>query len=650
MKILLSNPQRMAKEVMAEATEPPPPVDFLLWAQANIKFGSESPIPGPYNRELFPFFDRILEVLSPEHPARTVVLMKSAQIGGTVLAQIFTGGSLDLDPSLFLYTHPTTDNATRWVKTKWRAMLRQTSALLRLFPTSTSRDGGNSMLYQERVDGRGALLVSGANSEASLSMISPARQVQDDLSKWEMNNAGDPESQADTRSKAFDWAKIFKISTPLIKAGCRISKAYKGSTQERFHVPCPHCGHRHSLEWENFVTSIDPENPGGAHFTCPANGCVIEQHQLRDMLAKGAWVAANPDSKIVGFYLWAAYSLLERWENIAARWLAAKGDPAKEQTFSNDDLGIAYEAAGESPPWEEIKAQADESGHQRGIIPQGGLLLSIGLDCQGDRIEWHLRAYGTEVRAWTVDYGVVEHHIATEEARVELDKLLTRTWKDTFGNHRAATTLAIDGNAWTEDVFDWAKRHPASRVMMVRGAQGDAAPFIAKVKRERNREGKLLRYARRFFNVGVSPMKSALYKNLTKRDPQARGFNGFPREMGEEFYQQLCSERRAPIKRRDGSVEYRWTKTPNVRNEVLDTTLYADAGAIRQGWRQMTDEQWDQLAAAFEKQPVEKGQLDLEDLAAPAPETAAPVTPVQPIAPQTAAPQTKFRQAGTIRR
>jgi phage terminase large subunit GpA-like protein len=630
MEILLSNPARMAMEVMAEAIEPAPPVDFLDWALHNIKFGSESPIPGPYNREFFPFFDRILEVLSPEHPARIVVLMKSAQIGGTVLAQIFTGGSLDLDPSLFLYTHPTTDNATRWVKTKWRAMVRQTAALVRLFPSSTSRDGSNSMLYQERNDGRGALLVSGANSEASLSMISPARQVQDDLSKWEMNNAGDPESQADTRSKAFDWAKIFKISTPLIKAGCRISKAYKESTQERFHVPCPQCGHLHALEWENFVANIDPENPGLAHFTCPANGCVIEHHHLRDMLAKGRWVAANPTSKVVGFYLWAAYSLLERWENIASRWLAAKGDPAKEQTFFNDDLGIAYEAAGESPPWEEIKAQADEGGHTRAIIPNEGLLLSVGLDCQGDRIEWHLRAYGSDVRSWTVDYGVVEHHIATDEAQAELDKLLTKTWKDTFGNARTPATFAIDGNAWTEDVYSWAKRHPASRVMMVRGVQGDAAPFIARVKRERNREGKLLRYARRFFNVGVSAMKAALYKNLTKRDPLARGFNGFPKGMEEDFYQQLCSERRTPIKRRDNSVEYRWVRTPGVRNEVLDTTLYADAAAIRQGWRTLTPEQWDALAAQIER-PAEKGQLDLEDLAAQAkPTEAAPAAESAP--------------------
>ncbi|HYD05940.1 MAG TPA: terminase gpA endonuclease subunit, partial [Reyranella sp.] len=271
-----------------------------------------------------------------------------------------------------------------------------------------------------------------------------------------------------------------------------------------------------------------------------------------------------------------------------------------------------------------------------------GILLSMGIDCQSDRVEWHLRAYGSEVRAWTVAYGMIEGHISTQETRSKLDALMVQTWRDTYGNHRKPATVAIDGNAWTEDVYEWARRYPASRVMMVRGVSSDAAPFLAKVKRERNNQGRLLRYAKRFWNVGVSPMKAALYKNLTKRDQQARGFNGFPKGMDEDFYQQLCSERRTPIKRKDGYVEYRWKKNPNVRNEVLDTLLYADAGAIRQNWRTMTPDQWDLLAAAIEK-TQEKGQLDLEDLAV----KAVPIAeaPAPPTAPPAAVSPGRIRQA-----
>jgi hypothetical protein len=53
----------------------------------------------------------------------------------------------------------------------------------------------------------GALLISGANSEASTSMVSIEKQVQDDLAKWE----GD-EGQADSRSASREFAKILKTS------------------------------------------------------------------------------------------------------------------------------------------------------------------------------------------------------------------------------------------------------------------------------------------------------------------------------------------------------------------------------------------------------------------------------------------------------
>jgi phage terminase large subunit GpA-like protein len=174
---------------------------------------------------------------------------------------------------------------------------------------------------------------------------------------------------------------------------------------------------------------------------------------------------------------------------------------------------------------------------------------------------------------------------------------------------------------------------------MVRGVGSDMAPMLVKVKRERNKEGKLLKYAKRFFNIGVSPMKSALYKNLPKSDPQARGYRGFPRGMGDDFFQQLCSERRVPVKRSNGATEYQWHRTPNVRNEALDTELYADAGAIRQGWRQLTEGQWDRLAAEIEK-PIHHGQMDLEDVAA----QLAPVASPPPVASDPARPPQRFRQ------
>jgi phage terminase large subunit GpA-like protein len=83
--------------------------------------------PGRYNPERFPFFRVILEALGPEEVARVIVLMGSAQIGKTLIAQIFIAASLDLDPGQILYTHPTEGNAVRYARTKWRPMIQSTT-------------------------------------------------------------------------------------------------------------------------------------------------------------------------------------------------------------------------------------------------------------------------------------------------------------------------------------------------------------------------------------------------------------------------------------------------------------------------------------------------------------------------------------------
>src|SRR4051812_32481610 len=107
MGISITNAERMVMEAMALALEPPPPVDYVGWAEANIVFSKrESEFAGPYNRQLFPYFDEILRALSPDDPCRTVTVMGSAQVGKTVIANIFVGGSMAMDPGDFLFTHP----------------------------------------------------------------------------------------------------------------------------------------------------------------------------------------------------------------------------------------------------------------------------------------------------------------------------------------------------------------------------------------------------------------------------------------------------------------------------------------------------------------------------------------------------------------
>lgn len=647
--------------VLADVLMPPPSVDYLRFAKEHIVFSERiTARPGPYSEEAFPFFSEIFAALGPDDPCQTVTLMKSAQVGGTVAANIFTLGTMWMDPCDLLYVHPTDGNAIKWSNQKLVPLLKETSCLTPLFPM-TSREGKNSMTYKERRDGRGAIAAAGANSPASLSMVSPRRQVQDDLSKWEMNAAGDPEAQADSRSKAFLNRKVLKISTPLVAPGCRITENYLAGSQERYHVPCPHCGYLQPLDWEAMVDHIDADRPEKAAFAClnPECGCLIEEHHRAEICrplhlgGQARWVAKFPERKRFhrSFYIWVPYSPLESWEALARAFLKVRtgsGDEANrnreaEQVFFNDWLGRPYEAAGETLPWEDLRDRAAQSGGRRGIIPRGAVTLTIGVDVQADRVEWHLVGWGARRQRWTIDYGVFDQmtippggrphsgHISEPEIREALDGLLKRTWLDEMGNRRSCELLAIDGNAWTADVWEWAKRHPLSKVIMVRGVPNETAALLVQVKKERDKKGKLVKYSRRFFNLAVSVLKNGLYRSLKKKDAEDVGYVHLPAGLPDDFFKQLVSERRVQEKNRAGIVTWRWVLPDGERNEVLDTMNIAEGAAIRLGIRQRTDEEWDIMAARLEAMP-KAGQMDIEDtlFSQPAPAAQPAVAPTTP--------------------
>jgi phage terminase large subunit GpA-like protein len=183
--------------------------------------------------------------------------------------------------------------------------------------------------------------------------------------------------------------------------------------------------------------------------------------------------------------------------------------------------------------------------------------------------------------------------------------------------------VAIDGNAWTEDVWTFARRYPSSKLIMVRGRGDDGAPRLARVRREHNeRTGVPLKYSKRFFNFGASILKMSLYRDLAKDDPLAPGFIFFPRGLEDEYFRQLCAERREPIKRH-GFTVFRWTKPERQANEALDTCLQATAAAIRAGVYGLSDLAWNELEAKRES-PLQPDQADLEDFIGVVPQPARP--------------------------
>lgn len=606
----------------AEAIEPALPPDITRWASENVEFDDRSPLPGKFNIRRFAFLREIHEVMSPEHPCREFTIKGSAQWGKTVsIIQPALGSWHEFTPLDSLIVHPTASAAAEWVDNKWMPMRRSAPGLRAIFGIGGKGNQKDAKFNQETLDQNGSLKVASAGSPADLTGTSRRLVIMDDVSKYKNSDKGDPEALAVSRASGFEDAKIGRVSTPLLKGSCRISRAFARSDQRHYYVPCPHCGEKFVLSWENFKANINPENLFDCGFTCDHCQELVRHQHKAEMVANGEWRPHNPNGDHPGFFLWRAYAPQRDWASIAIEYAQVMGwseasfgselDPNStdkveaetEQTFFNDVLGLEFEREAEALDWEALRNRGEspdpETGQvplDRGVLPAEGFIFTAGVDCQEDRTEVHLVAFSRKRGRRTIDYKVIPHHISTAECSEALNAILAQDFYTERGLPIRLDMLAIDGGAYTDDVWSWAKSHPWRRVIIVKGSSNQSGPIILPMKFERKKDGKARKRQKRGFMVNVSQQKEQFYTWLSKDDPQSRGYCRFAAGLEDWYYQGLASEHCVLVRQRSGVVTKQWHLVdPSIRNEPLDTMNYAEAAARRRGWDSFTEAQWDKL-------------------------------------------------------
>ena len=229
-------------------------------------------------------------------------------------------------------------------------MMRATPIVAEQFP-QRARDGADNVLFKERKDGLARLLITGANSPASLSQVTVEFLVEDDLSKWEPNSAGDPETQADNRARAIEFAKILKISHAAGAAGLQDHAQLRAWLEGNAVRAVPALRRNAGPRMGQHARRSRSRAPGATRAS-PASPAAASS---RSTIGRKCSPASNGARRIAAarrehrsFYIWSAYSYLQSWSRIAQEWLKARGDPGAEQTFICDTVGKAYRAQGES--------------------------------------------------------------------------------------------------------------------------------------------------------------------------------------------------------------------------------------------------------------------------------------------------------------
>ena len=446
----------------------------------------------------------------------------------------------------------------------------------------------------------GRLFMRTAGSAKNLSAISAKYMFIDEADRMLSNvdGEGDPIGLAEIRTSSYGAdKKIFIPATPTVKGASLIEREFLLGDQRYFFLPCPFCSERQHLEWENLVYNIDENGVvTKAEYRCKHCRKLIEESYKTQMLEQGEWLAtAKPKSLTrANFHINSMYSPVGfySWLEMAQEYEKSKNDENLLTQFYNTKLGLTYELQGDSPPWRTIYDRREDVALC--IVPQNALFLTAGIDTQPDRLEYQIIAWAKDKQNCSIDYGIIDGSPDESEVWTNLEEVLARNFQHESGHFMNISIMAIDtGGRNTQSVYQWCLKQKEVNygrkgvslwgtgfVMPLKGRDLPDVMIPAPNRIEVNG----VKNALRLWTVGVSAIKREVYAALKVELPtDGNDFKPrtchFSKHYDEEYFKQLTSEKQMIQNTKTGGVKIAWVKDPSVRNEVLDTYVYARAAA-----------------------------------------------------------------------
>lgn len=576
----------------AAAWRPPLRLSLSEWADREFVLSAESAAePGRWRT--IPYQRGILDAFSDPNVEK-VSCMKSARIGWTKIINILAAYSVAQDPCPVLIVQPTIEDSEGYSKEEIEPMMRDVPALARVIPDP---NGPGQTLTHKKFPG-GSLSFIGANSPRGFRRVSRKIVLFDETDGYPPS-AGDEGDQIKLGIKRTEYywdRKIGAGSTPTIAGVSRIEKLFNEGDQRRYYVPCPTCGHQapfvfrgedgHSMKWST-VQEDGRSRAVDVHFVCQDKGCRIEHHQKRLMIERGEWRAAKPFRRHASFHIWAAYSYSPNatWEDIANEFLAASAAGTEElKTFVNTTLGEVWQEKGEAPDWQRLYDRREH--YTRATVPAGVLFITMGVDVQRDRLVYEVVGWGDDKQSWSVDVGVLPGDPAAEQVWSDLDALLNTEWPTANGGTTRVKMLAVDSGDNTNAVYTWGRKHPANRVIAIKG-KADARTLIgAPTPVDVRENGRRIARGYKVWPVGVDIAKGEFYGQLRLPKPTVESGAPFPPgychhpEYGEDYFKQITAEHLVKVTKKSGHVRYEWQVLAGRENHYLDCRVYARAAAM----------------------------------------------------------------------
>ena len=567
---------------------PPRRLKLSEWADEHFYLSAESAAqPGRWTT--LPYQRGIMDAITDPRVER-VSLRKSSRVGATKMMNATVGYYMHQDPCPIMVVQPTIQDAEGYSKEEIAPMLRDCPVLAALVPEARAKNSNNTL--QHKAFPGGVLSIVGANSGRGFRRVGVKVLLADEIEIYPASagTEGDPLSLAIRRTQTYWDRKVFVASSPGIAGRSRITQMFEAGDQRLFFVPCPQCQHMDFLVFRQSEAGhfmLWPEGrPEEAHFVCSKNGCVIEHQHKRTMVERGEWRAQAPFAGHASFHIWAAYSYSANatWGDLATEFVAAnKAGAEKLKTFVNTALGETWQERGDAPDHEKLYTRRET--YPIGTVPKGVIFVTAGVDVQRDRLVCEVVGWGENRQSWSIAAEVLPGDTSGEVVWARLDELLDAPWPGEDGVLFTIKMLAIDSGFNTQQVYNWARRHPMSRVIACKGSASANVLIGSPSAVDVTVRGRKLARGYKVWTTGVSIGKAELFGWLRQDPPSLEnggewphGYCHFP-EYAEDFFLQMTAEQLVPVVKRSGHTSFEWQLIGGRQNHFLDCRILARAAA-----------------------------------------------------------------------
>ncbi len=598
--------------------QPDPELEIDRWAEEFMIVPRDASKPGEYRIAHTPMARRIMQVLSPRHPARRVVVKGASQMLKTQVALNFLMASAHRAPGNMLVLEPT-DSLAKRLSARVSKCIRDVKILQSVFAPPRSRDNRNTVFAKD-FEG-GTMYIATAGSAANLAEIPARYWYVDEASRLaaSVDGEGNPIRLAEARATTFEHtSKGLITSSPGLAGNDPTDEEFERGTQEVYLVPCPHCGHHHELHVDNFHYQRDPDTGymARAWFVCPECGAEIDERHKHDMLRDAElggtahWHATSPgDGETISFHVSAFYapagsiSWLKLARELAhARAKHERGDPHDKQVFWNTRLALSWTDQQTTTTAQALLERARRQGVPPRIVPDWALVVTIDVDTQHNRLELSTEAWGAGLSHAVIDHQVLmgspaEHPDAPGSVWQRLDEYRRKPFRHASGVPILASVCGIDaGGLNTQDVYNWGSARVNQGVIVHHGATRPNRPIIGSTPRKADIDwnGRRVEGGVMLWEIGTDVAKDHLHNRLKLDEgPGAMYFNT---ALTLEWFEQFLAEARKLKRKPGGGYRSVWdTISAGARNEALDTSVGNLAMAHHLGLHKWSALDWQML-------------------------------------------------------